>query len=432
MKLAASLRNSDGPQKPRKAAVVSWIVFDIVTTVFHLGVSGLFFPLWARDDLGGDDAVIGNTIAVAMALMLFVAPIAGALSDQSQRRMPFVLAGTVACVGATLLLGFTNSLVVALMLFAVAMIAANTIDIFYGALLPTVAARESQGRVSGIAIGLGYTGAILVVLLGLTLVEDRGYEFGFRLIAGLMAIVSLPLFLLLRERSRRIAGSTLHTREALLGLVSTLRSIRRFPDLPRFLLARFWYSWGVNTASLFAVLYATDTVGLSVTATQLILVFGIIAAIPSGPAWGYLVDRFGPKRTMSVVLTGWIIAIGGSAAIPGLGLPSNLWWCVGVFSGVLVAGVWATDRPFMIRLSPPSYLGQIMGLSNTTGRLAGIIGPFMWGYIAITLGMGQIASVVSLAVCIAVSLLLLRGVRDYQRTDDDIAAVPSPEHASAT
>ena len=411
-----------------RAAVVSWITFDIVTTVFHLGVSGLFFPLWARDELGGDDAAIGNTIAVAMALMLFAAPTAGALSDQSQRRIPFVLAGTVACVGATLLLGFTSSLAVALMLFGAGMIAANIIDIFYGALLPNVTTLKSQGRVSGIAIGLGYIGAILVVLLGLTWVEDRGYEFGFKVIAGLMALVSLPLFLFLREKSRPIEGTSNRARDAFRELLGTLRGIGRFPDFPRFLVARFWYSWGVNTASLFAVLYATDTVGLSVTATQLILVLGIIAAIPSGPVWGYLVDRIGPNKTMTFVLTGWIIAIGGSAAIPSFGLPSSLWWAVGVLSGVLVAGVWATDRPFMIRLSPPSHLGQLMGLANTTGRLSGIAGPFMWGYIAVTLGMGQVASVVSLAVCIALSLLLLRGVRDYQRTDDDIRRDPEPEN----
>ena len=421
---------SDSPEAvpegaaPRRLAVLSWITFDIVTTVFHLGVSGLFFPLWARDDLGGDDASIGNTIAIAMALMLFIAPTMGALSDQSQRRIPFVLAGTVVCVGSTLLLGFTATLGVALMLFAAGMIAANAVDIFYGALLPNVTTEESQGRISGIAIGLGYCGGILVILLGLTLVEDRGYEFGFQLLAGLMALVSLPLFLFLRESSRPIEAASTRARGAFLVLLGTLRGIGRFPDFPRFLLARFWYSWGVNTASLFAVLYATDTVGLSVTATQLILVLGIVAAIPSGPAWGYLVDRFGPKKTMTAVLFGWIIAIGSSAAIPSLGLPSSLWWAVGVFSGVLVAGVWATDRPFMIRLSPPSHLGQLMGLSNTTGRLSGIAGPFMWGYIAVTLGMGQIASVVSLAVCIVFSLLLLRGIEDHQRTDDDIGDDP--------
>ena len=415
-----SARASPERPRPGRIPVLSWITFDIVTTVFHLGVSGLFFPLWARDDLGGDDASIGNTIAVAMALMLFIAPTAGALSDQSQRRIPFVLAGTIVCVAATLLLGFTSSLGVALMLFAAGMIAANLVDIFYGALLPNVTTPNSQGRISGIAIGLGYCGGILVILLGLTVVEDRGYEFGFQLIAGLMALVSVPLFLFLREAPRTIEAASSRTKDAFLVLLGTLRGIGRFPDFPRFLLVRFWYSWGVNTASLFAVLYATDTVGLSVTATQLILVLGIVAAIPSGPVWGYLVDRFGPKNIMVVVLTGWNISIGSSAAIPSFGLPSSLWWAVGVFSGVLVAGVWATDRPFMIRLSPPSHLGQLMGLSNTTGRLSGIVGPFMWGYIAVTLGMGQIAAVVSLAVCVVVSLLLLRGIEDHQRTDEDV------------
>ena len=418
--------------KPRKAAVVSWIVFDIGPTMFYTGVAGLFFPLWITTELGGDDATVGNTIAVAMALMLVIGPFVGALSDQAQRRMPFLIASTSICIGATLLLGLDDSLGLALGLFGVAMIAMNTADIFYGALLPEVTTQEARGRVSGISVGVGYSGAILAVVLGLTLVEDKGYVFGFNSVAGLFALVSVPLFFLLRERPRQISARSIkeRARNATLDLLTNLRGIGRFPDFPRFLLARFWYSWGINTASFFAVLYVTDTVGLSIFETQLILMVGITVAIPSALVWGLIVDRIGPQKTMIFVLVGWLFALGVSAGIPSFDLPAALWWSVGVVSGILIAGVWAADRPFMLRLVPPRYLGQLMGLSSTTGRLAGIIGPFMWGYVAVTLDMGQTASVVILAVCIAVSIFLLRGVRDYQRTDEEIGTPTSHQDAA--
>ena len=107
-----------------------------------------------------------------------------------------------------------------------------------------------------------------------------------------------------------------------------------------------------------------------------------------------------------------LLAVG----IPWLGLPSHLWWAVGVISGVLVAGIWATDRPYMLRLTPPRYLGQFFGLRNMTGRLSTIAGPFTWGYLSVTLNLGQMAAVLSLVGCVVISYILIQGVSDKVQT----------------
>ncbi len=84
---------------------MAWIVYDVGNTLFFVGVIGLFFPLWITQDLGGDDATVAFTLAVAMAIMLLLAPFVGAFSDHSPRRMPFLAVGTFTCIVATLLLG---------------------------------------------------------------------------------------------------------------------------------------------------------------------------------------------------------------------------------------------------------------------------------------------------------------------------------------
>ena len=272
----------------------------------------------------------------------------------------------------------------------------------------------------------------MAVAIGLIFVETRGYVFGFRSVGVLILLATLPLMVLLKERTLESAGRSLT--ETSMGtfaqLRTTLGDIDRFPGLLRFLIARFWYTWGVNTASTFAVLYATGAVGLSTREVELVILASIMAAIPSGLVWGIVVDRVGPNRVLSVALLGWVFVLLLAAAIPWLDLSPHIWWGVGVASGVLVAGIWAADRPYLIRLASPRYLGEFFGIHSLTGRVSAITGPFTWSYISVTLDLGQIPAVLSVAGCAAISFVLIRGMRDDVRTwPDDL--VLSDEGGSA-
>ena len=403
--------------KPRRSAVVAWIIYDVGNTLFFTGIVGLFFPLWVTREMSGNDATVGYTLSIAMVIMLVVAPIVGALSDQARRRMPFLVVSSLACTSATLLIGGDN-LTIALSVFALAVIALNTADIFYNAMLAEVSTETTRGTIGGLGVGIGYLGGITAVAMGLIFVKDYGYVFAFRAVGILFLLFSLPIFVLLKERPRPTLTLTVGERveKALTQLKSTLGDIQRFPGLLQFLIARFWYTWAVNTAAVFAVLYATGTVGLGEREVELVLLVGILVAIPSGILWGIAVDRVGPSRALRTVLVGWILVLSLVVAIPWLDLPSNLWWAVGVMSGVLVAGIWASDRPYMLRLTSPKYLGEFFALRNMTGRLSAISGPFTWGFLSVTLNLGQIAAVLSLVGCVIISYALIQGVSDKVQT----------------
>ncbi|MFH1475010.1 MAG: MFS transporter, partial [Chloroflexota bacterium] len=140
-------------------------------------------------------------------------------------------------------------------------------------------------------------------------------------------------------------------------------------------------------------------------------------AIPAGIAWGRVVDRLGPRRTLDIVLVLWMAVFATAAAIPVLGLPSQLIYVAGVAMGIGLAGLWSADRPLMARLAPPRYYGQFFGLYAMVGRFAAIIGPIMWGLIADPrfLGWGQPAAVMFLLVWVVVAFLVLRPVDDRPR-----------------
>jgi UMF1 family MFS transporter len=60
-------------------------------------------------------------------------------------------------------------------------------------------------------------------------------------------------------------------------------------------------------------------------------------------------------------------------------------------------------------------VGEFYGLYSMVGRFASIIGPFMWGYIADTLGLGRPAAVLSLLIFVIISFVILQGVSDEPR-----------------
>ena len=398
----------------RNPAVIAWIIYDIGNTLFFTAVIGIFFPLWITEDMSGDDATVGYTLAAAMGLVLVLGPILGTFSDQARRRKPFLAVATLTCIAATLLIGGDNQ-ILALSLYAVAVVAVGISVIFYNALLVEVSTDTNRGTVAGLGVGIGYLGAIIAVVMALVFVESRGYVFGFRATGVLILLISVPVLLLLKEQPRPTsANSTVleRTNGTFTQLRTTLGNIQQFPGLRQFLIARFWYTWAVQTAASFAILYGTETVDFTARQVEIVLLIGILVAIPSGLIWGIVVDRIGPNRVLSGVLVAWIIVFLAAAGIPWLDLPSYLWIGVGVVSGVVVAGVWVADRPYLLLLTSHEYLGEFFGIHAMMGKLSAMVGPFSWSFIAVTLGLGQTASVLSLAGTAVIALALIRGVSD--------------------
>lgn len=141
----------------------------------------------------------------------------------------------------------------------------------------------------------------------------------------------------------------------------------------------------------------------------------VIHGSAGGFFWGSVIDRVGPKRTLTVVLLLWMVTLILGVLIPILALPDVLFFLVGIMAGVALGGTWASDRTLMLRLSPPRYLGQFYGLYAMVGRFGQIIGPLLWGFIAVTLGLGRPLALASLIVIVAVAFVILRPVSDARR-----------------
>ena len=398
--------------KPTRAAVGAWVSYDVANTVFWTGVVGLAFPLWLIDELGGSDATLGYSLAAIMVVVLMASPILGAISDQMGRRMPLLLAATLSCVAATLALG-NGGMLLSLVLFGIALSTMELGTIFYNSLLPEVSTEANRGLVSGLGTGIGYVGSFIAVAVALVLTDPKGHVFVFHVIAILFLVFSLPIFLLLREKRKAVRPGAILARigQAFTQLNSNARNLHLYPGLRQFLMGRFFYGMGINTAVAFAVIYASETVGLSDRKIQLILLAGISIAIPGGVFWGRMVDRIGPGKVLSYALILWVALLLVAIGIPWLSWSTHLYWLVGCLTGLAMSGIWTADRPYMLTFTPTEYTGEFFGFHGMVGKMARVVGPFMWAFISSTLGFGQPAAVLALVFCLLVSYAILTRLR---------------------
>ena len=396
-------------------SIISWIIYDIGNTLFNAGVTGRFFPLWNITKLDGTDGTVGYTLSIALLTTLIISPVIGAISDQAKARKIFLGIFTILCGLFTTLIG-NSTVIFSLVSFGFAVTTLHIGDIFYNLMLKDVSNSKNIGLIGGLGAGIGYLGAIIAILIGLFIIEDQGYPIGFVIMGILIIVFGIPILIYLKEKPYKNQNRYIQISENLLQrsyvqLKHTLRDIKEFPGLRKFLIARFWYSWAMYTASTFTSLYILETIGLSERQIQYLIFTGIITAIPSALIWGKLVDKYKPKIILSIVLTLWIFNLIISISAGIIEIDDNIWWFVSGFTGILISGVWSCDRPFMHQLISDEFIGEYFGLHGFSGRLGSIIGTASWGFIVTTLNLGQPIALTSLGLCILLSLIIIHSIK---------------------
>jgi MFS transporter, UMF1 family len=425
---APAVPASPPPHQITRRAVTGWVLYDLANTIFSMGVISLLFPLWVRDAVGPEraDARYGVITAISMGIIFLLSPLLGAMTDRARTRMPFLMVSTVICVALTTLLGRGPFMMTAI-LFIIANAAYQAGLQFYDALLPEVSTPENRGRIGGIGVGVGYFGSYIAVGLSI-FVKTDSKPLLFTLYAIAFLLFSIPCLLFVKERGNpnprpiNLAAMV----DSLRGTYYALRHSQKFPGLLRFLIGRVFYTDAINTVINIMVLYTVNVAiasGLSKDAgegrAKLIMLFAITFAIAGGFAWGWLADKIGPRRTLRHVLHFWMGIFILAALVGILKLPLLFMFIVAALAGFALGGVWAADRPFMLRLTPPDRIGEFYGLYGMVGRFSAITGPIVWAIVTSALIKGgatplmaQGIAVLVLLVLVVVSYVILRPVSD--------------------
>jgi MFS transporter, UMF1 family len=404
---------------------LSWALYDFANTIFSMNIATLYFPVWIVTERGASATQFSIATSVSATVVLLAAPYFGARSDVSRRRKPWVVGLTLACVAGTALLGLLSaaSVFVLLATFAVADVAYQLALPFYNAMMPELVPEKEHGRLSGLGTALGYVGSIAGVLMVAPFVSGAwrlggasGRPAAFVPTAALFLLFSLPLVFVCRDnvprpRSERRA---VPFSEIVRKIAEAFRETRKYPGLRRFLFASYLYQDALGTAIAFMAIYAVKVLGLAKgEETRLFVALTIPAVIGSFLA-GFVSDRVGPRRTLLVVLWGWILGLAAIAAAPNL----SAFWVGGALLGFVFGGIWSVERPLLLTLVPDAEAGRFFGLLVLSARAAAIAGPLVWALVADRLfgrfgpAIGYRAAVFSLVFFMAGAILLLRGVPD--------------------
>jgi UMF1 family MFS transporter len=416
-----------------RRAVVGWVLYDLANTIFSMGVVSVYFSLYVSEAVGAQraDRVYGVITAVSMGIIFLVSPLLGAMTDRAPRRMPFLVGSTLLCCACTAMFA-RGPFAVSAVLFIVANAAYQAGVQFYDAMLPEVTTEENRGRIGGIGVGVGYVGSYIAVAAGL-LLHPMNYALYFAIVAALFLLFAVPCVLFVRERGnpnpRPVLGARA-LRESTRQTIETLRQGQRYPGLLRFLVGRVFYTDAVNTVIAFMSLYTANVA----VATGLgpdegrrqagyIMLSAISFAVAGGFAWGWIVDKAGPKRTLNTVLLLWMGIFGLAAAIGFLRLPLSALYVLAALAGLALGGVWSADRPYMLRLTPPDRVGEFYGLYGMVGRFSAITGPVLWAattWLVVERGgaselTGQAWAILTLLAMVFMSFVILQQVTDEKR-----------------
>ena len=358
------------------------------------------------------DAIIGNTIALSMVVTLMAAPLIGSISDQTGKRLPYLILGILACTVPTFSIGYMENIFISIVVFSIGLISINLVDVIYNAMLFDVSEESNRAKVSGFGAATGYSGAILAIILSILFTEDGNYLVGFRIVALTLFFLSIPSMIFIREKklgARKFVSLWQSFFYAFINFKRTFDGIiRTRKDISTFLIAKFWYTSSVYTAQTFAVLYGVQTAGYSERQVQVLVFFGTLIAIPSAYFLGILVGKFGSKIVLMNMLSIWTLVLLTGVFLPDMNFDTKfLWIILTVLCGISMSGIWVSDRPYMLDILPKSIIGQGFSVHSMSARLSSIIGPFTWGIISTTINLGQQAALMSLVVFSLIGLLFV-------------------------
>jgi UMF1 family MFS transporter len=228
------------------------------------------------------------------------------------------------------------------------------------------------------------------------------------------AVFALPLFLWTPDRpaSRRPLGTIV--RGGLAELAATLRQIRRYRMIVRFLVAKMIYMDGLNTLFVVGGAFAAGVFGMSVAE---VLLFGILLNVAAGAgafAFAWIDDWLGAKPTILIALAA-LMLLGGAALVTD---DKGWFYVLATALGLFLGPAQSASRSLMARLAPPAQRAEFFGLYNLAGKVTTPVGPLLVSGVT-WLFDSQRAGMATITPFLLLGALLLLAVKEPRQSADE-------------
>ena len=447
--------------RPKTAlGYVSWALVEAGRAPY-VGLLVFLIVPYIGSEIVGDpvrgQSLFGLTIMMSGLAIGLSAPFLGAIADRYGSLKPWVLTGSLLMVplvsmiwlvypggplgiaGTFVILGVLNYLL-------------EYNVLFHNAMITSVAPPGRLGVVSGLSVGYGQIGILLVTLFALLFLTlpgeatwapvseplfglDKGTFEHIRAagpIAALLlgaGVAMLMLFSPDAPRTGRSPGEAV--RSGIRETLKTIAHLREYPDVGWFLLARMFINDALVGTIIFAGILASGVFGWTATELSVLMLCSAVAAATGAFIGGKIDDRIGSKRLLNLAVVGaimTIVLIVGTSPTEIFFIQresfQNAAWSTPIFSTipellilVLLASVSAfagicfpSTRAFMARLCPGALTTQFFGLYSLSGTATAFLAPMV---VAISTGASGSQSIGygSLAVLFGLGLIVLQKVR---------------------
>lgn len=400
--------------------IFSWCLFDWAHSAFATVIVTFIFATYFLRSVA-DSTIMGTAywgwmMGVSGVVVAIFSPILGSIADHTGRRKPWVGLFTLINALCTALLFFTmpdrSFIWWALVFMFLANISYEFIQVFYNAMMVSIAPPEKLGRISGWGWGLGYFGGLVCLAIALYALirpcwipdtNQLNVRLTTLLVAVWFVVFALPLFLYTPDVEKTDISAFEAMKKGLSELWHTLKEMKHYKAIFIFIIAHLFYIDGLSTLFIFAGIFAAGTFDMSYTE---ILYYAMLLNITAGIGAGifaWVDDAVGSKMTVGLslvmmMITGVIILI----------LKSKMWfWILSAVLGIFVGPTQAASRTYMARLTPPHLTNQMFGIYQLSGRITTFIGPILVGTLTEAFGSQRIGlSVVFLMMFIGFVILM--------------------------
>jgi UMF1 family MFS transporter len=405
-----------------KKSVWAWALYDAGNSAFATVVMAGFFPVFFKSfwsagvDVTVSTARLGLTNSAAGLAVALLAPLLGAIADGgSYKKRLLGLFAFAGCAATALLCATGKGLwPLAVVLYAAGCAAFEASNIFYDALLPSVAGKDRMHSVSALGYSLGYlAGGVVFALCVLATMypallntqPEAVVRASFLAAALWWAVFTLPLLVYVPEGSAAFLKPAAACRAGLTQLRDTFRQVRQMKSVWLFLLAYWFYIEGVNSVIRMAVDYGLS-LGFASGDLILALLITQFVGFPCAILFGWLGRRWGARRSilLGIALYGLIVLWGT------LIQNTKEFYMLAVMVGLVQGGVQSLSRSLFAGLVPQDRCGQFFGFYNMVGKSSTVLGPALVGITSYATGSPRLG-IASLGLLFIIGGLLLARVR---------------------
>lgn len=362
-----------------------WVLYDVGNSAFTMLVATLlpiyFHVLAASEGISETDylAYWGYTTSIATIIVAVLGPTLGAASDiKGVKKIIFMAAMFIGAIGC-IALGFIQSWLWFLILFAIAKIAYQLSLVVYDSMLTDVTSDERMDEISSQGYAWGYIGScvpfiiciaiyalqtmgILPISLGVAMAID------FIITAVWWVAMAIPLV-----RSYKQVHYVEKTDKPVVSSLKRLGGV--FKELGQnkkalfFLIAFFFYIDGVYTIIDMATTYG-ESLGLSSIGLVLALLVTQFVAFPAALFFGRLSRKYESGKLLIICIVAYFFIVVYAIFLRQL----YQFWILAVAVGLFQGAIQSLSRSYFAKIIPPEKSGEYFGIYDICGKGASFIG----------------------------------------------------------